>query len=170
MGTGIHSQTWSDRLCRLPFPDHGHPWMPQRGMAYQPRATPWGSFGSQPVRSEGTPQRGGWGQRPPRVGMRRSFRTRGWVGWHYTGRCPGLVCAAPWGQIWCHWGGHWRWAKDKPSVPKSLPRCNLRKSYSGGNLGFAGKGGWAHRWVAPTGLGFFWCGENPWRGPVLGLT
>ena len=44
--------------------------------------------------------------------------------WPNPGRGPGLVCEAPSGQRCRPLGGHWRWAKHKPSVPDSLPRCN----------------------------------------------
>ncbi len=132
-GTGSQSTARRDCLWRRPFPGRGHPWMPQRGMAYQPRARPWGRFDSQPVRSKGRQQGGRWGQRWPRVGMRRSFRTRGSGALVYPGPCPGLVCAAPLGQSCRHLGGYWRWDNHKPPISNSLLLCNLRGSYSGGN-------------------------------------
>ncbi len=100
-----------------------------------PRATPWGQFDNQPVRSEETPQRGGWGQRAPRAARvgRGVPSERGDQGaWLNPGPCPGLVCGAPLGQRRGHWGGHWRWDNDKASGSNSLLRGNLRKSCSGG--------------------------------------
>jgi hypothetical protein len=50
--------------------------LPQRGNAYQPRASPWELHPREEVCSEGTPHRKGRDRYPRHAPMRRSFRTR----------------------------------------------------------------------------------------------
>ena len=68
--------------------------LPQRGNAYQPRASPWETNPRESVCSEGTPHREGRGRGLSSAVMRRSFRTRV----SFSGGFPGL---APWAGMRC---------------------------------------------------------------------
>ncbi len=71
------------------------------------------------------------GLRPPRVAMRRSFRTRGFGALVTPGRCPGLGCATLTGQRRRHSRKNWRWAELKPSGCHAFLLNHLHKGYSG---------------------------------------
>ena len=84
---------WSQSTTTVPIP------CPEGAPHTSPGCNPGNPPGKTNLRSEGTPHSRGPRISTPPFPMRCSFRTHLFFRMRFPGRCPGLVCVAPLGQL-----------------------------------------------------------------------